>query len=136
MNQVCLNGRLAQDPEGGESAQGVQYATFQLAVTKLSGGQQEVMFISCCAFRTTAEFVRKHFHKGDGINLTGSLNVRDWTDQSGVKHRKFEILADKVGFPQGGKTQARSGNNGNRAPRNSRPEPAGVAAEPSPEPCD
>jgi single stranded DNA-binding protein len=87
MNQVCLNGRLAQDPEGGESGKGVLYATFNLAITKLSNGQQEVMYVSCCAFRATAEFVRKHFNKGDRINISGTLNVREWTDQSGAGTR-------------------------------------------------
>ena len=128
MNQTWLNGRLASDPEGGESNGGVAYAKFTVALEKGSGDNKETTFIDCVAFRQTADFVRKHFTKGAGINATGSISVRDWTDGNGIKHRKYEILVSQVGFPVTGRSR-NGGGQGRRddEPRNGRA-PAAASA--------
>lgn len=119
MNLVCLNGRLAADPEGAESGQGVTYATFPVAIERGSGENKSVIYLDCVTFRQQADFVRKYLHKGDGINIAGSINVRDWTDQSGIKHRKFEIVISQISFPVSGK-----GRNGQQAKsQGAKPEP-------------
>lgn len=127
MNQVILNGRLASDPEGGESNGGVTYAKFAVALEKGSGDNKETTYLDCVAFRQTADFVRKYFTKGSGINVIGSISVRDWTDANGVKHRKYEILVNNVGFPVTGRS--RGGGQGSRAgaPSDGR-EPVGAAS--------
>lgn len=138
MNQVWLNGRLASDPEGGESGQGVSYATFPIAIEKGFGENKQTLFLDCVTFRESANFVRQHLHKGDSVNVTGSINVRDWTDQAGVKHRKFEIVAVQIGFPVSGKGRSSSGNGaarGQSTPRNGRT-PVGAAAGSGPEPWE
>ena len=133
MNQLWLNGRLASDPEGGESNGGVTYAKFAVALEKGSGDNKEVMYLDCVAFRQTADFVRKHFTKGNGINVIGAISVRDWTDQSGIKHRKYEIIVSQVGFPATGRS--RGGQAGRDGQRDNRV-PAGAAAGSGPEPWD
>lgn len=134
MNQVWLNGRLASDPEGGESNGGVTYAKFSVALERGSGDNKEVSYLDCVAFRQTADFVRKHFTKGSGINVVGSISVRDWTDQSGVKHRKYEIIVNNVSFPVTGRS--RSGGQGGRDGQRGDRAPAGAAAGGDREPWD
>ena len=135
MNQLWLNGRLAADPEGGESNGGVTYAKFAVALEKGSGDNKETTYLDCVAFRQTADFVRKYFTKGSGINVIGAISVRDWTDSSGVKHRKYEIIVNNVGFPVTGRS--RSGGQGRRdgGSRDDRA-PAGAAAGGDREPWD
>lgn len=139
MNIVCLNGRLAADPEGGESGSGVSYATFGLAVEKGYGENKTTLFLDVVVFRQQADFARQHLHKGDAVNVTGSINVRDWTDQSGIKHRKYEIVASQISFPVSGKGRSGQQRQGNQqGPKNGRaPAPAGgYGPEPAPEPWD
>lgn len=138
MNQVWLQGRLASDPEGGESGQGVSYAMFPLAVEKGSGDNKSVLYFDCVVFRQTADFARQYLHKGDAVNLIGSVNIRDWTDANGVKHRKYEVTANQVSFPVSGKRRADSGNSRSQgSPRNGRaPAPAAVGGGYTPEPPD
>ena len=136
MNQVWLNGRLAADPEGGESSQGVSYSTFPIAIERGFGENKQTIFLDCVTFRQSADFVRQHLHKGDAVNVTGSVNVRDWTDQSGVKHRKYEIVVTQVGFPITGKGKGANGNpRGHGSPRNGGAS-VGAAAGGGPEPYD
>jgi len=136
MNQVWLNGRLASDPEGGESNGGVQYAKFSIAIERGSGDNKEVTYLDCVAFRQQADFVRKHFTKGSGINVVGSISIRDWNDNNGVKHRKAEILVSQVGFPVTSRSRS-GGGQGRRDddPKNGRV-PAGAAAGGGREPWD
>lgn len=119
MNQIWLNGRLASDPEGGESGQGVSYATFSVAIEKGSGDAKTAMFLDCVTFRQQADFVKQYLHKGDSINIIGSINVKDWEDKSGVKRRKFEIVATQISFPVSGK--GRGASTGGYVGRNSTP---------------
>lgn len=116
MNQIWLQGRLSSDPEGGESGQGVSYATFSLAVERGYGEQKQAMFLDVVTFRQQADFVKQHLNKGDSINIIGSINVRDYEDSNGVKKRKFEVVASQISFPVSGKS--RSDGFSGRAPRN------------------
>jgi len=136
MNQVWLNGRLASDPEGGESNGGVTYAKFAVALERGSGDNKEVMYLDCVAFRQTADFVKKYFAKGNGINVVGSISVRDWTDQSGVKHRRTcEILVKQVSFAVTGRSRS-GGQAGKDGGEKESRAPAGAAAGGDREPWD
>lgn len=141
MNQVWLNGRIAGDPEGGESAQGVAYAVFPIAVERGSGENKQTTFLDCVAFRQQADFIQQYFKKGDSINVTGSISVRDWTDSNGIKHRKYEIMVSQIAFPVAGKGRGSSAGaqttrsaRGRENPNNGR-SPVGAAAG-APEPWD
>jgi single-strand DNA-binding protein len=124
LNLVCINGRMAGDPESGQSQQGVAYATIPVAVERGQGENKQVTYLDCVAFRQQADFVSKYFNKGDAINLVGSISVRDWQDRNGIKHRKFEIVVNEVSFPASGRRQKQGKSNGDRDRV-----PAGVASE-------
>jgi single-strand DNA-binding protein len=140
MNQVWINGRLASDPESGTSAQGVTYARFQVAIEHGYGENKTVMFLDCCAFRKTADFISQYFKKGDSCNLTGAISVRDWTDQNEVKRRKYEILVSQAEFPVSGRRQQSKSNGSGQRQRTSQSSsqsaPAPVGADIPEEPWD
>ena len=74
-------------------------------------GQQSVDFINIVAWRQQAEFVSRYFKKGSSIIVCGSIQTRNWTDQSGQKRYVTEVVADEVSFG----APAASQNNGERA---------------------
>ena len=68
LNKTFLQGRLVADPELRHTASGVAAASFRLAVDRdfknKDTGERHADFISCVAWRQTAEFVSRYFSKG------------------------------------------------------------------------
>ena len=114
LNYIVIMGRLTRDPELRRTASGVAVASFTLAVDRdFSGkdGEKETDFISCVAWRQTGEFVSKYFTKGRMACVSGSLQMRDWTDKDGNKRRSAEIVAANVYFADS-KNAAENGSKG------------------------
>ena len=112
LNTICLVGRIVHDPELKNTQSGNAVTTFAVAVERnRSGqdGQKIVDYIDVVAWRKTAEFVSKYFHKGSWIAVNGSLQTRTYEDRDGKKRKVFEVVADNVHFC-GGKSEAPSGN--------------------------
>lgn len=102
LNQIIIMGRFTRDPELRRTGTGIAVASFTLAVDRdysgKDGGEKEVDFIDCVAWRNTGEFVAKHFTKGRMAAVSGRLQIRNWTDKDGIKRRNAEIIADNVYF--------------------------------------
>lgn len=100
LNKVILGGRLTADPELKMTPNGVPVVSFSIAVNRRfqTGGQQQTDFFNVTAWRATAEFVSRYFHKGSSICVIGSIQNRSWTDQSGQKRYATDIIADEVQF--------------------------------------
>lgn len=102
LNQIVLMGRLTADPEMRKTATGTSVVSFSLAVDRdhkdaESGGRQ-TDFIDIVAWRSTAEFVCKHFKKGNMATVTGRLQIREWTDRDGKARRSTEVVAENIFF--------------------------------------
>ena len=103
MNSICLLGRLTADPELRNTPNGISVTNFDVAVDRSytpKGQEKQVDFIPVQAWRQTAEFVCKYFHKGQRIALTGSLQTRSYTDRDGNKRTAYEVVADNVFFAE------------------------------------
>ena len=101
MNQVQLVGNLTRDPEGGTTQNGIAYCRFTVACQrrfKNANGTYDADFINCLAWRQTAEFVQRHFIKGNKIGLIGSIQTGSYTAQDGTKRYTTEVLVDNVEF--------------------------------------
>lgn len=100
MNKAILMGRLTRDPEMRQTPNGIPVARFSIAVNRrfAKEGQQNADFIECVAWRQTAEFVCRYFHKGSMIALTGSIQSRSWDGSDGKKRYATEVVADEVYF--------------------------------------
>lgn len=102
LNHITIMGRLTRDPELRRTGSGVAVTSFTLAVDRdynpKDGGEKEVDFIDCNAWRNTGEFVAKHFTKGRMAVVSGRLQIRNWTDKDGNKRRSAEVVADSVYF--------------------------------------
>ena len=105
INNVVLTGRLSRDPEIKQTQSGVSVCNFCIAVDRQykSGEEKICDFINCVAWRGTADFVSKWFHKGEGIGVTGSIQTRKWVTESGENRYTTEVLCQQVSFLDGKK---------------------------------
>ena len=101
-NKVILIGNMTADPELKQTASGTSVCSFSIAVNrrfaKTEQGQQTVDFINIVTWRQSAEFVSRHFKKGNPILVCGQLQTRTWTDNQGQKRYATEVVADEVSF--------------------------------------
>ena len=108
LNHIVIMGRLGKDPELRRTQSGVAVATFNVAVDRdfkdKATGQRATDWITCVAWRGTAEFVEKYFSKGSLAVVSGRLQMRDWTDKDGNKRISAEVQAENVYFA-GAKTE-------------------------------
>lgn len=101
LNHISIMGRLTRDPELRYTNAGTPVASFTLAVDrdfKNQNGEKETDFIDCVAWKSTGEFVSKHFSKGRMAIVAGRLQIREWTDENGGKRRNAEVVAGNVYF--------------------------------------
>jgi len=105
LNKVILAGRLTADPELRQTSSGVPVLTFTLAVNRRFArstdgqpAQPQADFINCVAWRQTAEFISRYFHKGSSLCVTGSIQTRSWQDQQGQKRYATEVVVDEAMF--------------------------------------
>ena len=102
LNHIVIMGRLTRDPELRRTGSGIAVASFTVAVDRdfpgKDGGEKEVDFIDCTAWRQAGEFVSKYFTKGRMIVVSGRLQIRKWTDKDGNNRRTAEVVADNCYF--------------------------------------
>lgn len=121
LNKWLGYGRLCADPDFRQTTSGVSVCRFRIAVNRnySKDGEQKADFISCTAWRQTAEFISRYFTKGSAIIVEGSLQNHDYTDNNGVKHYGMDILVDQVSFGKSKKNAAESVQN---APQSNAPQ--------------
>ena len=111
MNKVELIGRLTKEPELKLTSNQVQFCAFTVAVDrkfKDANGQRQADFISCLAWKNTAVFIQKYFHKGNRIGITGSIQVRSFDNAEGKKCFITEVIAEEVEFVESSTANANS----------------------------
>ena len=117
MNKVIIIGRLCADPEFRQTTSGIPVCRFRVAVDRpyKKDAEKQADFISCTAWRNTAEFVSRYFSKGSKAVVEGQLRNNDYTDNNGVKHYSIDVLVENVEFGEskasGGGSQQQPQNN-------------------------
>lgn len=98
LNTVVLMGRITQDIELKSTTGGTSVIQFTMAVDRNFSKEKQTDFISCVAWKQTAEFISKHFGKGRMIAVTGRLQSRTFDDKNGSKHYVTEVIVDQASF--------------------------------------
>ena len=106
LNKVIIAGRLTADPELKTTPSGISVCSFSVAVDRRFGKDKQTDFISCVAWRSTAEFITKYFSKGNSICVCGSIQTRNYTDKNGNKRTAVEVVAEEATFCEGKKNTA------------------------------
>lgn len=93
-------GRLTADPELRQTPQGTAVVRFTIAVDRRfrKEGSQQADFITCVAWRQTAEFICRYFQKGRLIAVEGQLQSRSWDGQDGKRQYATEVVIDNAYF--------------------------------------
>lgn len=118
-------GRMCSDPELRQTQSGISSCRFTIAVNRKfknkDTGQYEADFISCVAWRQTAEFISRYFSKGSMICVSGSLRTGSYTDRNylDVTHYTTDVMVDGVEFTGEKKQQ---GTSNNQQPQQQRPQ--------------
>ena len=104
MNSVQIIGRLTADPELRQTQSGISCCRFTVAVNRKfknkDTNEYDADFISCVAWRQTAEFITRYFSKGKMIALQGNLHTGSYTDKnhSDVTHYTTDLFVENVEF--------------------------------------
>lgn len=101
-NKVIIGGRLTADPELKTTSSGISVTSFSVAVNRQykakNAEDTQADFFNVTAWRQTAEFVTRYFHKASCICIVGTLQNRSWVDNNNVKQYRTDIIADEVFF--------------------------------------
>ncbi len=100
MNKVFLIGNLTRDPELTETSSGVAICRFSIAVNRnyTSGGERLTDFFNCTAWRSLGENVARYAKKGNKVAVMGSIELRNYEDNQGVKRTAVDISCNDVEF--------------------------------------
>lgn len=134
-NKVLLMGNLTRDVELKYTPSNMAVANLGLAVNRrYKGGdgemKEEVTFVDCEAWGSTAENLSKFFSKGRPIFLEGRLKLDQWQDKDGGNRSKLKVVVENFQFvdPKGGGGNAAGGEGA--APRRAAA-PAGKSPQPA-----
>lgn len=95
MNSVNLVGRLCADIELRRTQDGTAVCSYSLAV-KRPMVKDATDFLECVSWKQSAEYLSQYGHKGDIVAVSGSLQVREWTDKEGKKRKTYEVVTTSV----------------------------------------
>ena len=101
MNKIYLIGNLTRDPELVETPSGVQRCRFSIAVNRnyrSADGERQTDFFNCTAWRGQAETIARYTKKGNKVAVSGSVQLRNYEDNQGVKRTAVDIIVQDVEF--------------------------------------
>lgn len=125
-------GRLTADPELRQTQSGVSSCRFTVAANRKykneQTGEYDADFITCVAWRQTAEFVSRYFNKGKLICVEGSLRNNNYQDRNypDVTHYNTDVQVENVEFV---------GSKGDGGGVNNSPAPSAPAQQPIQQPA-
>lgn len=90
LNQVVLQGRLTADPEIRIFDSGRKVLNFVLAVPK-GPNEEGAYFINITAWNNQAEYICKHYRKGNAMLLTGRIETSSWKNDEGKTQNKTYV---------------------------------------------
>ena len=100
INHVTLVGRLVRDVELRKTNSNISVCSFTLACDRrfksTQGQGQDADFISCIAWRQSADFLVKYGSKGAIVSVEGRIQTRSYDGQDGKKVYVTEVVADSV----------------------------------------
>ncbi len=103
VNKVILIGNLGRDPEVRTLQNGNKVANLNLATSeswkdKSSGERKEkTEWHRVVIFGQLADIAEKYLKKGSKVYVSGSLQTRKWTDQSGAEKYTTEVVLQGYG---------------------------------------
>lgn len=101
MNKVFMIGNLTRDPEHQETASGTSVCHFAIAVNRNysgSDGERQTDFFNVTAWRGLADTAARFLKKGSKVAVSGSIQLRNYEDNQGVRRTAVDIIAQDIEF--------------------------------------
>ena len=113
--QVIIVGNVGRDPEFRYTPQGVAVCDFSVAVSKVTGKEEnrkeKTTWFKVTVWRERAETASRYIKKGMRVMVIGEVEARAYTDKSGQPQASLELTAndfkflDRKGESGGGDTE-------------------------------
>lgn len=98
LNNATIQGRFTKDPDLRATQSGTSVVGFTVAWSEKYKDREQKLFMPCVAWGSQAEFISKHFRKGQEAIVEGKLTSRQWQDKNGNNRETVELIADHVHF--------------------------------------
>ena len=101
MNKVFLIGNLTRDPELKQTPSGVPVCRFTIAVQRAYVSQdnkRQADFFECTAWRGLGETIARYTKKGKKVAVGGSIQLRNYEDNQGIKRTAVDIIVEDIEF--------------------------------------
>lgn len=101
MNKVFFIGNLTRDPELTETPSGIAVCRFSIAVNRDytdAEGNRQTDFFNCTAWRGLGETIARYCKKGNKVMVGGSIQLRSYEDNDGIKRQAIDVIVNDVEF--------------------------------------
>lgn len=101
LNKAFVLGNVTRDPEVRALPSGQQVVNFGIATNRFytdQAGQkkQDVEFHNIVAFGKLADIASRYLTKGSLVFIEGRIKTRNWTNSTGAKQYKTEVIAETL----------------------------------------
>ena len=97
MNNIVIEGRLAQDPETKQTQNGKMMTTFNIACDR-QYDKEHVDFFHCLSFGQVADYMAKYGTTGMSIIAVGSAQIVNYQDKNGQRQTGINVMVNSVKF--------------------------------------
>ena len=101
INKTILVGRITKDPEIKYTQANIAVCRFTLAVNRTftdAQGERQADFITCVAWRKTAEVMNTYVKKGALLGIEGRIQTGQYEAEDGTTRYTTEVVCDSVQF--------------------------------------
>lgn len=99
LNLTVIQGNFVETPELKITPNNTYTTSFRFAWNEVrSDGKSRALFINCVAWKEKADFIVKHFTKGQGAIVSGRLIQNDYTDKDGNKRSYINLEITDIQF--------------------------------------
>jgi single-strand DNA-binding protein len=96
VNMQILVGNLGKDPEVRSTGSGKKVATFSVATSSKSRGEEVTTWHNIVAWEKLAEICEQYLKKGSKVYIQGRTSHRSYDDRDGNKKFITEVIADQM----------------------------------------
>lgn len=101
MNKLFIIGNLTKDPDLTTTSSGVSVCRFTMAVNRSradANGERRADFFNVTAWRELGENVARYQRKGSKVAVVGTMQMRQYEDNAGIKRTVLDVIAEQVEF--------------------------------------
>lgn len=125
MNNIVIEGRLAQNPEQKQSQNRKMMTTFNIACDR-QYDKEHVDYFHCLTFGQTADYIAKYGATGMSIIAVGSVQIVNYQDKNGQRQTGVNVMVNSVKFlSRNPKMENPQNQNGQQQPQSGYGQPTG-----------